>query len=140
MGYQSLQKFLRDRAIKSAVKERGWAWTGDSLPSGLQVREFYGATRKVTISNAFQGRKGVIDFVGFDCVVGEGRGRSQFSMVAALSGVSCFGAEKFDPSLEVIRMDEWCAIRRTFGTVAIHRPGYFCMSVKEMLSIIDSIG
>jgi hypothetical protein len=138
--YFAMQQFLRSSAIKKAVVERDWIWTGDSLPMGLRVREVFGSMGEVKISNAFQGRKGIIDFVGFDCVVGEGRSRSRFSMIGACSAINCFGAEKFDSSLEVLQWDDWCVIRRTIRGVEMHRPGCFFMTAKEMVSIIDSIG
>ena len=138
--YFAMQQVLRSRAIKKAVTEHNWIWAGDSLPAGLLVREFFGQTRKVKISNVFQGRKGVIDFVGFDCVVGEGRTRTQFSMIGAHSAINCFGAERFDQGLEVLQWDDWCVIRRTIRGIEIHRPGYFFMTAQEMLSIIDNIG
>ena len=138
--YTETQHVLRARSLKREAIQRGWAWTGESLPNDLPVREFYGKIRKVQISNAFQGRKGVVDFVGFDCAVGEGRSRAQFSMVGARSATNCFGAEKFDSNLEIVQLDDWCMIRRTIQGIEMHRPGFFFMSAKEMISFIESIG
>jgi hypothetical protein len=140
VGFVYFRRRQGGRSLKTLAKEHGWTCNGEKLPSGLDLRTLCNTSRSIRISNAIDGSQRGIDFVAFDCIIGEGRTRSEFSAVAARSQDNPFGAERFDPSLGVSRINDWFLLRREMHGIEVHSPGYFLMSATEMISVIESIG
>lgn len=128
----------RVKASRYAVTQRGWTWIGKGLPVYLPARELLNEPyTPMQVSNAFAGTQRGLEFLAFDCVLGQGRQRKYRSMVAVLADHNPFEVERFNPELAVTEAAGWFALRREAAGILFRSRK---MDAVETVAIIDSLG